>query len=167
MSISTGTCKLFLAGVVALSASAGCREKSSTPRVIINGETWYVDLATTPDERARGLSGRARLSEDVGMLFIYPSPRVLEFCMRGCLVPLDIAFIDADFRIVKIHTMQVEPDLAGHATRMRRVSYSSVRPARYALEVAGGSLRRAGVRVGDKAIFFGDIPEAAKAAPGL
>ncbi len=94
------------------------------------------------------------------MLFIYPQPRILNFCMRGCVIPLDIAFIGADFRVVAIHTMAVEPDHLG------RVSYSSSLPAQFALELPAGSLGRAGVRVGDKVIFAGNIPEAAKAQAG-
>jgi uncharacterized membrane protein (UPF0127 family) len=94
------------------------------------------------------------------MLFIYPRPEVLEFCMRGCVVPLDIAFINSDLRVVRMHTMAVEPDRAG------RVSYSSQHPVQYALEVAGGSLGRLGVRVGDRVTFSAEIPSPAKAEEG-
>lgn len=92
------------------------------------------------------------------MLFIYPRPRMLEFCMRGCRIPLDIAFIDADLRIVNICTMAVEPDLAG------RVLYRSKKPARYALEVAAGAFQRVRVGAGDAVVLSGEFPEAVKEA---
>ena len=149
---------------LALSAATpGCRRTPDAPRaphVEIRGHRWLVDVAMTAEDRYTGLSGRQHLPADVGMLFIYPRPEVLEFCMRGCLVPLDIAFIDSDLRVVRTHTMAVEPDRAG------RVSYSSQRPAQYALEMAGGSLGRVGVRVGDRVRFSAEIPSPAKAEEG-
>jgi hypothetical protein len=163
----------LLAWVAAVLAalSCGCRDKapqgtnptpasdrdaSPGPRVSIRGRTWSVEPATTAKQQYHGLAGRQHLADDAGMLFIYPSPRVLNYCMRGCFITLDIAFIAADGRVVKIHTMQVEPDMVG------RVAYSSEAPAQYALETAGGALGRAGVREGDVVTFLGNIPAPAK-----
>jgi uncharacterized membrane protein (UPF0127 family) len=148
-------------GMLALAGLAGgCGGKPSPPAahtVEINGRTWRVELATTPEQRYRGLSGRKRLADDAGMLFIFPLPEVQDFCMRECLIPLDIAFIGADLRVVKTHTMAVEPD------RLGTVSYPSGLPAQYALEVPAGSLARAGVRVGQKVTFSPGIPSPVKA----
>ena len=144
--------------LVMIPVASSCRKESATPRVTIKGRTWYVDLATTPQQQARGLSGRSRLGENVGMLFIYPRPQMLEFCMRGCRIPLDIAFIDADLRIVNICTMAVEPDLAG------RVLYRSKKPAQYALEVTAGSFHRARIGAGDAVVLSGEFPKAVKDA---
>lgn len=139
----------------------GCskQDEPEPPRVEINGRIWWVDLASTQQQRYRGLSGRATIRPGTGMLFIYPDSDVREFCMRGCLVPLDIAFLDSDLRVVQTHTMAVEPDLVGAET------YSSERPAQYVLEVPAGELSAGGVRVGDRATLLGDIPDAAKAEP--
>lgn len=93
------------------------------------------------------------------MLFLYPSERVLEFCMRDCLIPLDIAFLSADLRVVRMHTMEVEPDMAG------QIVYASDSPAQYALEVGAGELAAAGVRVGDRAVFSPSVPSATKVDP--
>lgn len=142
---------------------AGCRDSGDEKpaQVTVRDHTWYVDLAMTADQRYQGLSGRHEIPANVGMLFIYPRPQVMEFCMRGCVVPLDIAYLDANRRVIKMHTMAVEPDRAG------QISYSSDRPAQYALEVAGGALGGAGVQVGDTVVFSANIPPAAKADPGL
>ena len=93
------------------------------------------------------------------MLFIYPTPQPLEFCMRVCVIPIDIAFIDGDLRVVSTHTMAVEPDLAG------RVLYPSGPAAQYVLEVAAGALAKAGVKPGDRVILQ-NTPDAAKAELG-
>lgn len=141
---------------VSLLAGLSCRKESSVAvpssrRVKINDREWSVELAVTEIQRFRGLSARDNLEEGTGMLFIFPEQEVLEFCMRGCSIPLDIAFIDKDLRIVRICTMQVEPNYAGRET------YSSQTPARFALEVRAGELERSGVRTGQKVTFLGDI----------
>ena len=142
-----------VAGVVAAAAWAGgCRKASGPTQVSLNGKRWFVDLAVTPQQRFAGLAGRTDLPDDVGMLFIYPDSSVLEFCMRGCVIPLDIAFLDEHRRVVHTATMAVEADRVG------RVVYTSQRPARYALEVAAGGLAAAGVKVGDQASFSGEVP---------
>lgn len=144
--------RLILIFLLSASCGLGCRKKPDPPTVTINGKTWTVELATTEAQQYRGLSFRESLAADAGMLFVYAEPSVLEFCMRDCVIPLDIAMIGADLRIIKIHTMPVEANRAG------RKRYSSDRPAQLALEVAAGSLRRAGVRVGDKVTLSGNIP---------
>jgi len=134
-------------------AGGGCRRKAPAPRTVtINSHRWFVDLAVTDEQRYRGLSGRTELGVNVGMLFIYPDDRVLEFCMRGCPIDLDIAFISSRMRVVGVQAMSAEPDRVG------RTIYSSRVPARYALEVAAGSLQRAGVRAGDRVTFSANIP---------
>lgn len=130
------------------------RERSR-PRVTINDTTWNVELAITTNAHRKGLAGRDSLADDAGMLFIYPREEVMTFWMKDCLIPLDIAFIDKDMRVINIETMPVEP--AGD-TR-----YSSNKPAKFALEVPAGALKKAGVGAGSKVIFSGDIPVPAKA----
>ncbi len=151
--------RFLLAGAVALILT-GCQKKQSPlPRVRIRGETWTVQLSLTERQRWEGLSGRDALDVKNGMLFIFPRPGNLNFCMRKCNIPIDIVFIASDLRVVNMYEMQVEPD------RMGRVVYSSYLPAQYALELSGGTLKRLGVRVGDKVEFFG-IPDPSTAEPG-
>ena len=96
----------------------------------------------------------------VGRLFMYPKSAPRAYCMRGCLIPLDIAFIDSELRIVKIYTMAPEPDRVG------RVAYSSQTDAQYVLEVSAGGFARKGVVVGATVEFLGNIPHATKADAG-
>lgn len=154
-------CRVFLSATCLLLAT-GCSRKDtpgSPPRVRLGNRIWTVELAMTTARRHEGLSGRRSLGEQEGMLFVYPEERKLSFCMRGCEIPIDIAFLDRQLRVVNLYEMTVEPDRLGRAT------YESHVPAQYALEVSGGALKRAGVRVGDRAEFFG-IPSADRAEPG-
>jgi hypothetical protein len=59
-----------------------------------------VELALTTEQRARGLMFRDKVEN--GMLFIYPQERILSFWMRNTKVPLDIAYIKADWTIEPI-----------------------------------------------------------------
>lgn len=149
---------VFLPGML---WTGGCEKTSSAsvPRVHIGDHSWQVELAMTDKARYQGLSGRGPLKEDEGMLFVYPRARVRVFAMRGCEYPLDILFIGPDLRVVSRHRMEVESDLVG------RTPYSSAVPAQYVLEVAGGTLDRTGIRVGDE-VRLENVPNASTAEPG-
>jgi uncharacterized membrane protein (UPF0127 family) len=138
----------------------GCQKPAvPAPTVTLGGMAWKVELALTVEQRYHGLSDRPKLDADKGMLFIFPQPDIHNFCMRQCLIPLDIAFLDSDRRVVKTYTMAVEP------YGLDRKAYSSESPAQYALEVPAGALAKAGVKVGDQAEFSAVVPLAAKAEP--
>ena len=102
-----------------------------------------VEVADDMDEMQKGLMGRTALAEDAGMLFVYPEERELSFWMKDTLIPLSIAFMDAEGRIVDIQDMKALDDKPPH--------YASAEPARYALEVNVGFFDERGVEVGDRA----------------
>jgi uncharacterized membrane protein (UPF0127 family) len=99
-----------------------------------------VEIARTEEERAWGLMYRRSLEDGKGMLFIYEREDNLSFWMSNTYIPLSIAFISSDGRILEIHDM--EP-----------LNLNSVRSggkARYALEVPQGWFGRAGITPGDR-----------------
>jgi len=100
-----------------------------------------VEVADTDAERQTGLMGRAALPENAGMLFVFEGEQALSFWMRDTLIPLSIAYIDAEGRIVDIQDMQPLDDVPPH--------YVSAEPVRYALEVNQGFFEQRGVAVGD------------------
>lgn len=105
--------------------------------------TVRVEIADDDEEMTRGLMGRTALAEDSGMLFVYPDERELSFWMKDTLIPLSIAFMDTEGRIVDIQDMRALDDEPPH--------YVSAEPARYALEVNRGFFSERGVEVGDRA----------------
>ena len=112
--------------------------------VVVGGRTFAIEVAVTPEERQRGLSGRESMPVDAGMLFVFEEERVLSFWMRETLIPLDIVFIDGEKRIVDIQTMVPELDVpTGDLT-----VYLSSEPAMYALEVNAGVAAELGLMVG-------------------
>lgn len=98
-----------------------------------------AEIAANDEDRARGLMFRDSLPEGEGMLFAFESDRRLSFWMKNTRVPLSIAFIVSDGRIVEIRDM--EP--------LSLAAVESERSVRYALEVPRGWFSRAGVSVGD------------------
>jgi uncharacterized membrane protein (UPF0127 family) len=100
-----------------------------------------VEVADDLTEQAKGLMDRTTLGENKGMLFVYPEERKLSFWMKNTLIPLSIAFIDSERRIIDIQDMKPLDD--------EPPSYVSAEPAQYALEVNQGFFERRGVKVGD------------------
>jgi uncharacterized protein len=105
-----------------------------------------VEIADDLPEQTRGLMERTALGEDRGMLFVYQDEEVRSFWMKNTLIPLSIAYIDSDGRIVDLQDMKPLDDDPPH--------YVSAEPARYALEVNKGFFEEHGVKVGDRA----DLP---------
>jgi uncharacterized membrane protein (UPF0127 family) len=103
----------------------------------------HVEIADDDFEQARGLMYRTALADNRGMLFVYPDEEERSFWMRNTLIPLSIAFIDSEERIVDIQDMKPLDDDPPH--------YVSAEPAQYALEVNKGFFEERGVEVGDRA----------------
>lgn len=106
-----------------------------------------VELASTPEQRSQGLMFRENLPPDQGMLFVFADDRVRSFWMRNTPIPLSIAFLDADRRIINI--LDMEP--------FDETLHQSAAPARYALEVNQGWFAARGMQAGDLCAF--ELPD--------
>jgi uncharacterized membrane protein (UPF0127 family) len=98
-----------------------------------------VQIADTRTEQARGLMERTELAEDAGMLFVLESEQSPGFYMENTLIPLSIAFTNAEGRIVDIQDMQP----------LDETRHYPAEPAQYALEVNQGFFAERGLQVGD------------------
>jgi uncharacterized membrane protein (UPF0127 family) len=76
-----------------------------------------------------------------GMIFVFDHEREMSFWMRNTIIPLDIAYLDTSGNVVKTYTMAPLDDRPGQ--------YSSIDPARFAIEVNAGVLQRIGLKEGD------------------
>ncbi len=109
--------------------------------VIFGRDTVVAEVARTPEEREKGLMYRTDLPAGTGMLFVFPDEQYHTFWMSNTFVPLDIAFLDSELRVIDIQQME-----AGSTDY-----HDSKGPAMYALEVPRGWLAAHGVRVGNRA----------------
>lgn len=116
--------------------------KSEKILIHINDVSLRVEVADSPKEREKGLSGRERI--DGGMLFIFEQEGIYPFWMRNTSVPLSIAFIDKNGVIISIQDMAPE--------YKNRLHLSPV-PILYALEVKMGWFKDNGISVRDTLRF--------------
>lgn len=98
-----------------------------------------AEIARTNEERNKGLMFRKKLPDGKGMLFVSERDQVFSFWMKNTYIPLSIAFIASDGRIIDIKDMYPQDE----------TSVVSSRSVRYALEVPQGWFSRAGVHTGD------------------
>jgi len=106
--------------------------------LVIGGVNVTAEVADTPPERAQGLMGRTALLKDAGMLFIYPDEATRSFWMKNTPLPLSIAFIDKQGRVV--HMTDLIP--------LETTPKLSEIPAMYALEMTRGWFESHNVQVG-------------------
>jgi hypothetical protein len=150
---------LVIALVMALSVAAcrgsdepsvGSSPTGSLPRGTVtigsaSGERIFrVEIAETDADRQRGLMFREELDPDAGMAFLFESPVNGSFWMKNTLIPLDMIFINGDRQVVAMHE-SVPP-----CRRDPCPGYDSGAPARFVLELAGGTAKRLKLRPGDK-----------------
>lgn len=114
--------------------------------VVFGADTVVAEVARTAEERADGLMFREDVPPGTGMLFVFDDVQVRSFWMKNTYVPLSIAFMDENHRVVDIADMEPEDE---EFTR-------SSRPALFALEVRQGWFAEKGIQVGAQAeIVFG------------
>jgi uncharacterized membrane protein (UPF0127 family) len=107
--------------------------------------TVRLEVAADPASRARGLMEREQVPPGTGMVFLYPTDVAEAFWMKNTLVPLSIAFVAADGRVVSVAEMT--PCKADPCP-----SYAPAGPYRYAVELAAGSFGAAGVGPGARVV---------------
>ena len=115
-----------------------CQDLYKIP-IYIKGKEIWVEVAKTPQERAKGLMWRKNLGKDEGMLFIFEQEEYHSFWMKNTYIPLSIAFIDRDGNIVDIKEMKP----------LSSKSHSPPKPILYALEMPKGWFTKNGIKKGD------------------
>ena len=99
-----------------------------------------VEIADTDEKRFLGLMFREQMEENQGMLFIFDKEELQEFYMKNTLIPLDIIFVDAKKKIIKIHK---------NAKPLDESDLQSVKPCLYVVEVNGGFMDKYKIKEGD------------------
>jgi uncharacterized membrane protein (UPF0127 family) len=128
--------------LAALVASARAADMNTLEIVSRSGvHVFQVELAVNDAERAQGLMYRKELPEGRGMLFDFQREQEVAFWMKNTLIPLDMIFIRADGRILRI---------AENTTPLSEQTIPSGGPVRGVLEVIGGTARRLGIAPGDR-----------------
>jgi uncharacterized protein len=97
-----------------------------------------AQVAQTSQQRQIGLMHRRDMGPNDGMLFVFEAASEQCFWMRNTLLPLDIAFLDDEGRVVNTDHMQPQTE----------TPHCSAKPVRYVLEMHQGWFAKRGVRPG-------------------
>jgi uncharacterized membrane protein (UPF0127 family) len=108
---------LIIAAIVVLFSVFSCEKQQEKAQIVINTHRFFVEVARTHEEQAKGLA----------------------FWMKNTGIPLSIAFLARDGKVVDLHDM-------------KPFSENPIQPLfsyMYALELNQGAFERAGVKTGD------------------
>ncbi|WP_306521220.1 DUF192 domain-containing protein [Rheinheimera sp.] len=126
--------------------AASFSEKFNLVQLQINGNKVQVQLADTVAKRSQGLMGQTPLK--YGMLLLLQQPAQMQLWMKNTPESLDVAFIDVNWRIVAITSMQANTETL----------HPSGQVVRAALEMAPGWFSKSGVQVGDSVVYCAAEP---------
>ena len=154
----------------ALSAYAG-----GGGQVVAKGQAFLAEVAATDAERAKGMMYRQQLAKDRCMIFIYAEDGLRPIWMKNCLIALDVVWVGADGDVVEIaeQVPPVSPMFRGSDADIP--NYGGHASARHFVEFAAGTVRRIGLKKGDRlgwdltlddgTAVKGGAPAGRKAAP--
>ena len=106
-----------------------------------------AEVAANDPQRQQGLMFRDKMASNAGMVFVFDAPATQCMWMKNTLLPLSVAFIDAEGRIVNIEDMQART-LDSHCS-------TKAVPVRYALEMNLGWFKQKNIKPGS---MIGNLP---------
>ena len=128
--------------VLVLGQGASAAETEPLEIVTRSGvQVFAVEMARTEEQKTTGLMYRKELADGRGMLFDFSPEQNISMWMKNTFVPLDMIFIGADGRILRIAENTVPQSLS---------IISSGVPAKGVLEVIGGTAKKYGIAAGDR-----------------
>lgn len=134
--------RMLLAALLSLPVWAG-----GGGTVAFRQTTFMAEVASTPQETAKGLMYRQSLAKDRCMFFVYGEDGNHSIWMKNCLISLDVAWIDTEGRVVET-AERVPP-----CSPMRGddcPTYGGTVPARHFIEFPAGTFKRLGLKKGER-----------------
>jgi uncharacterized membrane protein (UPF0127 family) len=119
------------------------KKPSALKKVQIGEQLFAVEIADSPVERMKGLSGRANLPENQGMLFLFESPGNYGFWMMGMYIPIDIVWIRGN------QIIGLEKNISSSSS----LNYYPPEPVDKVLEINAGLSDKLGIKAGDSILL--------------
>jgi uncharacterized membrane protein (UPF0127 family) len=110
----------------------------------------HAEVANTFETRAQGLMFRKQLGPNEGMLFVFPQAEAHCMWMKNTLIPLSVAFMDREGKVVSIAEMRPQTE----------TSHCAAAPAKFALEMSGGWFAAKGLKPGATLLGIAKAPPA-------
>ena len=133
-----------LAGALIAFTVSGAQAASIQPLEIVTKtgvQEFSVEMATTEEEKTTGLMYRKALADGKGMLFDFTPEQEVSMWMKNTYISLDMIFIRADGRILRI---------AENTEPMSTKIIPSRGLAKGVLEVIAGTAQKYGIAPGDR-----------------
>lgn len=140
---------IFAAAIILLAAAIpmiffdGKNNMDRSGIIEVNGQKFKVELADSPEIKAKGLGGREKLCPDCGMVFLFDRPGKHAFWMKDMKFPLDIIWVK-DERIVF---------LAKNVPADYKNIISPLTEANMVLEISAGLVDKYGIHEGDMIVL--------------
>ena len=135
---------IALAGALYAFTGLSARAASIQPLEIVTKsgvQVFSVEMATTEEEKTTGLMYRKELADGKGMLFDFSPEQEVSMWMKNTYISLDMIFIRADGRILRI---------AENTEPMSTKIIPSRGLAKGVLEVIAGTAQKYGIAPGDR-----------------
>lgn len=129
--------RIFLALALSIPAAAALAEM---PRIELTAGFHRIEAEVAADQpnRMQGLMHRKSMAPNQGMLFVFPFPERHCMWMRNTFLPLSVAFLDDQGKILNIEDMKPQTE----------TSHCAIAPARFALEMNRGWFSDKGLKAG-------------------
>lgn len=121
---------------------ASTQAQAQMPRIELSASFHRIDAEVAADQqnRMQGLMNRRSMATNQGMLFVFTHPDRHCMWMRNTLLPLSVAFLDEQGRILNIEDMKPQTEN----------NHCASAPARFALEMNQGWFASKGIKVGQR-----------------
>ena len=117
---------------------------TNKPSVKIDSKTFYVYVASSDEQKAKGLAIFTTLPENEGMIFPFSSSDYYAFWMKDMRFPIDIIYIEKN-KIVDIFPNVPQPN----SSLDQLPIYKPDKKANYVLEINAGLAKKYKFKNGD------------------
>lgn len=130
----------LLAALCAVALLGGVANAAEFPLIELSAGIHRIEAEVVADQpsRMQGLMNRRALGRSQGMLFVFP--QVARHCMwmKNTQLPLSVAFLDEEGRVLNVEDMQPQTEN----------NHCAAQPARFALEMNQGWFAGRGIAAG-------------------
>ena len=131
---------LLAAALLAFAAPGRAEAPLKALQLKVAGHALRAEVAATVEQRMKGLMFREKLGANDGMLFVFDEPGYHAMWMKNTPLPLSVAFVDGEGRILNI--LDMEPHTLDQ--------HMAAGPARFAIETNKGWFAQRRIKPGDK-----------------
>ncbi|MDY7575876.1 DUF192 domain-containing protein [Actimicrobium sp. CCI2.3] len=131
---------LALSGALLLTSHANAQQPVKFKVASLSAGIHLIkaEVAASEAEREQGLMFREKMGPNEGMVFLFGAPAGVCMWMKNTLLPLSVAFIDDDGKIINIEEMKPQTT----------ESHCGLKPASYALEMNAGWFKHKNIKAG-------------------